>query len=348
MIKQLLRTYFIPQKSNGFKPHILQKAAVSGMFVLIILSFTLANLNALFLVSSTWLSGEIISSVLVDLTNEEREGEVVGMLARNADLDRAATLKAEHMAERGYFAHNSPDGLTPWHWFRLVGYNYRVAGENLAVHFTDSKNVVEAWMDSPGHRGNILNGKFTEIGIGTARGSYQGAPTIFVVQMFGTKQAAAQLPPERTVTLQGTSAEGSVLSEVTEREKPLSSGSVANERDTDTLAEQPSSTYIEIATTAPATARNEEASEEGIVAALPATTDSQSNQFERLFLQPSLWLQMVYAALAAIISVALILSIVVEWRKQHPVQIVYGTGLLAALVLMFYVHTWLTGGVLII
>ena len=125
-------------------------------------------------------------AVIVDLTNENREESHVGLLERSTVLDEAARQKAEHMAEGSYFAHNSPDGVTPWYWFDKVGYQYAYAGENLAVHFTDSGEVVKAWMDSPGHRANILSEDYREIGIGTAKGEYQGFPTVFVVQMFGT------------------------------------------------------------------------------------------------------------------------------------------------------------------
>jgi hypothetical protein len=90
------------------------------------------------------------------------------------------------MAKEGYFAHDSPSGVTPWEWFDEVEYTYETAGENLAIDFSDSDAVVDAWMDSRLHRENILEEDFTEIGIATARGEYEGRETVFVVQMFGT------------------------------------------------------------------------------------------------------------------------------------------------------------------
>ncbi len=95
-------------------------------------------------------------------------------------------MKADDMATKGYFAHTSPEGLTPWYWFAQVGYNYTYAGENLAINFNESKDVDTAWLASPTHRANILNSHYTEIGIATAQGMYKGVQATFVVQMFGT------------------------------------------------------------------------------------------------------------------------------------------------------------------
>jgi hypothetical protein len=106
------------------------------------------------------------------------------------------------MAANEYFAHYSPDGVSPWHWFNRAGYVYAHAGENLAIHFTDSTEVVEAWMKSPAHRANIVDSKYTEIGVGTAKGTYEGYDTVFVVQLFGTpgKQRPTPEPSFRTPT----------------------------------------------------------------------------------------------------------------------------------------------------
>jgi hypothetical protein len=111
-------------------------------------------------------------------------------LQRNTVLDTAAKLKAEDMAKNEYFSHFSPTGVSPWHWFDQAGYVYAHAGENLAIHFTDSSEVVEAWMDSPTHRQNIVNSLYTEIGVGTAKGKFDGYDTVYVVQLFGTPAMA--------------------------------------------------------------------------------------------------------------------------------------------------------------
>ena len=128
----------------------------------------------------------IYASVLVNLANVDRAKANVNELTENPLLVEVAQLKANDMAEKGYFAHNTPDGKTPWFWFGLVGYEYKYAGENLAVNFLDSNEVHSAWMNSRGHFLNIVNPKYTEIGIATSTGIYKGREAIFVVQMFGT------------------------------------------------------------------------------------------------------------------------------------------------------------------
>jgi uncharacterized protein YkwD len=137
----------------------------------------------------------VVRSVIVEKTNDNRLQEAQGELRVSPLLQIAAQGKAQDMARKGYFAHVSPEGRTPWYWFDLVGYRFSHAGENLAVRFTDSASVVRAWMNSAGHRANILNGNFTEVGIGIASGTYNGRDTLFVVQLFGTPTATASQAP---------------------------------------------------------------------------------------------------------------------------------------------------------
>ncbi len=128
----------------------------------------------------------VVSAVLVDLANSDRAQNGAGTLSINPRLVEAAQSKADDMAARGYFLHNTPDGREPWSFIKAAGYDYKYAGENLAIQFSDSIEVERAWIASELHRKNILDNRFTEIGIATAYGMYQGQPTTFVVQMFGT------------------------------------------------------------------------------------------------------------------------------------------------------------------
>ncbi len=193
-LKQLL----LPTPENDYTPHLLQRTAMVMMFLMIVLSFAVVNMQALFWQSSQWLVSTVLPAVVVDLTNSERKELQAVPLKRNALLDEAARLKAEHMAKNSYFSHYSPDGVSPWHWFDEVSYTYAHAGENLAIHFKDSGAVVDAWMKSPSHRANIVNGNYTEIGVGTAKGKFDGYDTVYVVQMFGTPAQA----PAKTVAVE--------------------------------------------------------------------------------------------------------------------------------------------------
>lgn len=126
----------------------------------------------------------VLPAVLGQLTNEKRAAENLPTLVVNPLLTQAAEMKAQDMAEQGYFAHTSPEGKTPWYWIEQVGYKYQYAGENLAVNFRDSEDVTNAWLNSPTHQANIVKGNYTEMGTGVVRGMYQGKNTVFVAQVY--------------------------------------------------------------------------------------------------------------------------------------------------------------------
>ena len=116
-------------------------------------------------------------------------------------LDKAAQEKGADMMARNYWAHNAPDGTTPWHFFNEVGYSYRYAGENLARDFTQSEDIVDAWIASSSHRENLLSQRYEDIGVAVVEGNLKGINTILVVQMFGTKLNNVLPMVEKTTTL---------------------------------------------------------------------------------------------------------------------------------------------------
>ena len=132
---------------------------------------------------------DLSSPNVVKQTNDVRVRNGLGSLQLDPLLSRAAQLKAEDMAARGYFAHQAPDGRMPWDWIERAGYDYLAAAENLAVGYPTDVELISAWMESEGHRHNLLNQKYSDIGIGIAHGKYKGQDTVFVVQMLGTPRA---------------------------------------------------------------------------------------------------------------------------------------------------------------
>ena len=129
---------------------------------------------------------------IIALTNAERTENGFDPLSSNALLSTAAAEKASNMFVLDYWAHNSPTGETPWSFISKVGYRYIFAGENLARDFNDAGSVVDAWMDSPSHRSNLLDKNFKEIGVAVVNGKFAGRESTLVVQMFGT--AVSQIP----------------------------------------------------------------------------------------------------------------------------------------------------------
>jgi hypothetical protein len=204
-MKRMLKDYFIPHEGNEHKPHFF--GWENTIFILCVALF----LEILFLINIFWIlprthyAASILPGVMINLTNRERVESGGQALRTNETLARAAQMKAEDMARRGYFSHESPSGELPWEWFEKVQYDFTHAGENLAINFVDSEDVVAAWMRSETHKRNIVNGSFTEIGIGVAKGKYQGRDAVFVVQFFGTPRAKAASPvPAKSETTPNT------------------------------------------------------------------------------------------------------------------------------------------------
>lgn len=190
-----LKKHFIPHAGNDHRPHILHGTNIRNILVVVILleifSFLIPTLTHL---NTSGGMAAVLPAVLADLTNTERQSQNLPALTVNTNLNKAALMKAEDMATLGYFAHTSPAGKTPWYWIEKVGYKYQYAGENLAINFTDSQDVTNAWMNSPTHKANIVKGNYTEVGTGVATGIFQGRETVFVAQVY-----ANPLPKVETV-----------------------------------------------------------------------------------------------------------------------------------------------------
>jgi hypothetical protein len=135
-------------------------------------------------------SAAITKEEVINLTNKDRVEQKIEILIENALLSKAALDKANDMIKNDYFAHTSPQGISPWYWFEKNDYDYQYAGENLAIGFSDSKDQEAAWMKSSSHRKNILNPSYKEIGVAVTQGKINDSDTTIVVQLFGTKSKA--------------------------------------------------------------------------------------------------------------------------------------------------------------
>ncbi|MUV36935.1 putative membrane protein YlbC [Lentibacillus sp. JNUCC-1] len=110
---------------------------------------------------------------VVDLTNQERANHGLAPLKADKELSRVAREKSRDMRANQYFDHNSPVYGSPFDMMKSYGIHYSTAGENIAKGQRTPQEVVDAWMNSAGHRANILNGNFTHIGVGyVEQGNY--------------------------------------------------------------------------------------------------------------------------------------------------------------------------------
>jgi uncharacterized protein YkwD len=146
----------------------------------------------------------LLQSKIISETNSQRQANGnpsatlrtgLPALTENKELDETAAAKASDMFLNQYFEHVSPSGVGPGDLAQKYGYNYIVEGENLILgNFSSEKEVVQDWMNSPGHRANILNVRYTEIGVAVVKGTYKGETVWIGVQEFGLPLSACAQP----------------------------------------------------------------------------------------------------------------------------------------------------------
>lgn len=186
-----LHKHFLPHlyQESHHRAHLISN---SSLFVYLQILLVFGTLLFSFKVKYSQVLGEITFSPteIVNLTNIQRGKNGLGTLTENSLLDQAAQAKASDMFANDYWAHYSPSGKSPWVFITGAGYKYVYAGENLARDFDNAKSVVDAWMNSPSHRANLLDHNFKEIGVAVADGKLNGRDGILVVQMFGSTNAS--------------------------------------------------------------------------------------------------------------------------------------------------------------
>lgn len=184
-IRHHLRNAFLPHEGNNFHPHLLRWPWVHAFGGIIIAVKIAAILGVTFYAGQAHQSS-VTPSAIIQLSNQARKTQGLASLKNNTALTKAAQAKAKDMISNDYFAHISPKRVTPWYWFSQAGYRYTSAGENLAIDYVNSEDVIQAWLDSPSHRKNLLNSKYQDIGVAVATGEINGTTSVIVVQMFGS------------------------------------------------------------------------------------------------------------------------------------------------------------------
>lgn len=186
MLKKLL----VPHHHNLYFPLLLRRPALAYVAVCIILVQAVFNHHVAGSPEVLGYATDISARHVVGAVNAERSASGGAVLAVDDRLTRAAQAKADDMVSRDYWSHHTPDGQPPWVFIRDQDYTYSHAGENLARDFATSTGVVAGWMASPGHRDNVLNGHYTEIGVAQADGRIDGEETTVVVALFAAPQDA--------------------------------------------------------------------------------------------------------------------------------------------------------------
>ncbi len=328
-----MKKYFIPNEHNEYVPHFFRTSTVAIFSFIAVIVF-LAGVFHISIIRHTDFLSAVIPKVIVDLTNANRATSNLGALATSPILEDAAQRKANHMAEYGYFAHNSPDGVTPWYWFKQAGYEYLYAGENLAVNFSDSVDVDKAWMNSPSHKANIMNGRFTEIGVATARGTYKGKDTVFVVQMFGRPlpsfaKKILELRKQEEAGIRTASTTGSATIPV-----KTASSTIVNPPMPRVLGDSGSFISTMNEEVGPDLTEEILAQENGEKVA----KEEVQNPVLLLASSPKGIVETVYITLLSLISLALLLFIGIEIKRQSPKYVILGVTLLMFVLTLFYLY----------
>jgi len=187
-------------------------------------------------------NGELSAKNVITITNRNRaENGSLPALKENAKLDASAEIKLKDMFAKQYFEHISPNGIGVSDLGKEVGYEYIIIGENLALgSFTSDKALVDAWMASPGHRANILNKHYTQIGVAVGKGTFEGKTTWLAVQHFGLPKDACPSTDEvlhGKITIDQQRARSMEL-DMAERRARIDSGAVYEGKTTNEQIEE--------------------------------------------------------------------------------------------------------------
>lgn len=173
---------FVPKKENQYRPHLVRRYSLLVLIAIVI------GLQFGYNYTKT---GSVLGKVvtitpagLLAATNDRREEANLSPLKINEQLSEAAKEKAADIFEHQYWDHTSPQGIEPWHWIEKAGYTYEEAGENLAKNFSTANGTVSGWMDSEGHRKNMLSSGYTDVGFAVVSGTLDDKPTTVVVALY--------------------------------------------------------------------------------------------------------------------------------------------------------------------
>lgn len=319
-----IKDHFIPHKGNDYKPHFLRHESMLAIFLFIIV-IELAFLAQVFIVfDKTKFLAAVLPGVLTNLTNNIRTENNIGQLAENELLRKAAQMKADDMAKRGYFSHNTPEGKTPWYFLEQVGYKYSYAGENLAVNFFESSDVSLAWMNSQSHRANIIKKDYTEIGIAVANGVYEGKNTVFVVQFFGTPAKLSE----------------SVNDNKTNQIQKEVSSNIVPPVVKNTTKSAPKKVEVKPTLPTPAPILTQVLGEESTkkVEFISADLNKIKLFFEKILTSPNTSTNFIFTIILVFISICLLLALFIRSEVYHPQVMYRGAAMIAIIAFLLYVN----------
>lgn len=256
------------------------------------------------IINATWQTGKgvlgyatnVSVSALLQETNIQRSDNGQPALSLNSQLSQAAQAKANDMAKRDYWSHTTPDGEQPWQFIASAGYSYASAAENLAYGFDSSSGTVSGWMNSAGHRANLLNNTYSDVGFGIANApDYQGdGEETIVVAMYAKPYGIAS--PATLQTGRKDDAPASAASKPAEQQ-------AASEQSAPSTAEQSTPAVKE---------------QQAVVATTPKIEDLKARQVSRIDVLTdgnAQWAALAASVLASLAFMSLLLSHAKVWKR---------------------------------
>jgi uncharacterized protein YkwD len=184
-LKNLVNHTFIAGKHNSYRPHFARK---HGLLVFLLLA---SFINYSVYTTSNKILGEktdISVNNIVQSINQTRSSYKLPPLTTDVRLNKAAEMKAKDIINKQYWGHKSPSGKMSWAYIKDSNYEYVEAGENLAKDFSASNIVVDAWVNSPKHRENLLSNKYKDLGVAVVDGELNGKDSQIIVTLYATQR----------------------------------------------------------------------------------------------------------------------------------------------------------------
>lgn len=347
-VRERLKHHFIPHVGNDYHPHIFHTKRAIGYSAFFIAIKAFAVAYAALLPIQAYTAPDVLSAQanrILALTNHLRSDQGLVELTRADLLDGSAGSRALDMVEKGYFSHTGPDGHTLAYFMKQTGNRYVDAGENLAEGFRTADEVVNAWALSPTHLANIIDVDFKEFGIGISEGAYEGHPTVFIAEHFGS--------PIRS---QGGGLTGVVVSSNESETLPTSSAELVPKQDL--VPVPPKEEFVGIVDTeeaASSSAASHDAStgivlgtvergnvqqgSEGTSAGLVKSSTLEKYAFAKSWFSGVLSVfsvsNWIYEAFLLFFIFALTLSLAIEFRRHHPHAVMKAAGLIGLLFVLW-------------
>lgn len=319
----VIKDYLIPHRGNNHKPKLLHPRSLSVIVLALVMLKIMVTAGLFFIYPNEGMMSQLVSQDVLELINATRVEQGLAPLAIDSALSAAALAKAEDMMARGYFSHQSPNGRMPWDWIDRTSYQYVSAGENLAMNFTSASAAHQALLQSPTHRDNIIDPRYSDAGLAVVSGDFNGQPATLLVELFASKKTKVAKTAPRP---------GPAAIKITPQ-KPAAGAIGAKETTSAAILESETAYVAALSTVTPALlgTKNEKNINAGVNQpdlaaqyknAVPQVVSVSDESLAGRFTMLVIVAQYVFIAMLIVMVVALLLNIFIRITIQHKSVII--------------------------